>query len=128
MHTVLRPRDLRVVYAAAWLFGTAMVMGCGHEPPGPLVGTWVDQTTAEMDSSGMSLTYRFDRDGTLAIAWRRPLLSDTVLTADYEVQWDSVLTLSDERGTEQFIAHVLGNTLTLRSEDGIIQRYARQSE
>jgi len=81
-----------------------------------------------MDSSGMSLTYTFERDGTLDIAWKRPLLPDTVLTADYEVQWDSVLTLSDDQGSEQFITHVAGDTLTLRSEDGIIQHYTRQSE
>ena len=128
MYTFLRPHNLRIALATASLLGCALVTGCGNEPPGPLVGTWADMSTTEMDSSGMSLTYTFGRDGTLDITWQRPLLPDTVLTADYEVQWDSVLTLSDDQGSEQFITHVAGDTLTLRSEDGIIQHYTRQSE
>lgn len=128
MHTLLRPHNLRIALATASLLGCAWVAGCGNEPPGPLVGTWKDLSSAEMDSSGMSMTYTFRRDGTLDITWQRPLLPDTVLTADFVVQWDSVLTLSDDRGTEQFIAHVAGDTLTLRSEDGAIQHYARQTD
>ncbi len=129
MHAILQSHNLSIALATASLLGCALVVAaCGNEPPGPIVGTWEDMSTAEMDSSGMSMTYTFGRDGTLDITWKRPLLPDTVLTADYEVQWDSVLTLSDDQGSEQFIAHVAGDTLTLRSEDGIIQHYTRQSE
>ena len=128
MRDYIRPGHLIVILALLSLGGIKLVNGCGYTPPSPLVGTWENLSTAEMDSSGMSLTYTFERDGTLDIAWKRPLLPDTVLTADYEVQWDSVLTLSDDQGSEQFITHVAGDTLTLRSEDGIIQHYTRQSE
>ena len=129
MHAILQSHNLSIALATASLLGCALVVAaCGNEPPGPIVGTWEDMSTAEMDSSGMSMTYTFGRDGTLDITWQRPLLPDTVLTADYEVQWDSVLTLSDDQGSEQFITHVAGDTLTLRSEDGAIQHYARQTD
>lgn len=115
-----------LLLAFSAFFGLASLAGCGNDPPGPLVGTWRDVSSAQMDSSGMSMTYTFGANGMLDITWQRPLMRDTVLTADYKMQWDSVLTLSDPRGSEQFIAHVIGDTLRLRSGEGIVQHYARQ--
>ncbi len=104
----------------------AMLGGCGNDAHDPLAGTWERVSSAEMDSSGMSLVYTFGGDETLNIAWSRPLQPDTVLVANYHIQWDSVLTLSDARGSEQFIAHVIGDTMILRSDEGVVQQYARQ--
>lgn len=124
MRTFLRPHRLRIVLAAG-LLGLVMP-GCSDQPPDALIGTWENPSSDGMDGPGMSLIYTFARDGTLDIAWTRPLQTDTVLQANYRMQWDSVLTLSDARGSEQFIAHVIGDTLILRSDEGIVQLYARQ--
>ncbi len=122
---MLTNHHARATNAATFVFGLLLVAGCGNEPAGPLVGTWEELSAEETNNTGMSLTYTFENDGTLNIGWQRLLHADTVLSANYTVQWDSVLTLSDARGTEQFIAHVFGDTLTLRSEEGMVQQYAR---
>lgn len=115
---------MRLRYALALLLG-GILGGCEAAPPSPLVGTWRDVPA----DSAFARQYTFSDDGTLWITMRRPApLADTTYTATYAVERDSVLTLADAQGSEQFIAHVRGDTLILRDADGFSGRFYRHAE
>ncbi len=100
------------------------VGGCESAPPHPLVGAWRDAA-----DSAFTRQYTFAEDGELEIALRRPApLSDTLFAATYAVEHDSILTLADAHGSEQFIAHVRGDTLALRDAEGFSVRFYRLPE
>lgn len=95
----------------------ALCLGaCGGEGAAPLVGTWQDDRWAD-SADVFDRRYTFGGDGTLTIRMRRPPASDTLFYATYALERDSFLTLSDERGSEQFIARVQRDTLVLRSPE-----------
>lgn len=113
----LRLSLLLLVASTSWL-------GCSNEPPGPIVGTWQNVPTEE-DTSGYSRFYDFSQDGELAITIAHPLIGDTTYDATYEMQWDSVLTISGANETDQVIATISEDTLIFRSVDGATQRHIR---
>jgi hypothetical protein len=94
----------------------AALAGCDDAPGSPLVGTWRDARWADTVDV-FRRQYTFADDGTLTIRMRRPPASDTLFHATYTLENDSLLTLADERGSEQFIAHVRGDTLALRTPE-----------
>lgn len=110
------PSSMPLRYALTLL--GLFVVGCAAEPPGPLVGTW-HSVPADSALATLERQYTFSADGTLAIELGRPEpLADTAFAATYTIEHDTLLTLADERGSEQFIAHVRGDTLVLRDAEG----------
>lgn len=99
---------LRSVPAALILLGA--LAGCRGDARAPYVGTW---RPAEADSLGMS--YSFFADGTARILARPPLGEPLAFDARYEIDGDSVLTLSDAQGAERFRVRLDGDTLRLWS-------------
>ena len=85
--------------------------GCA-DASGDLVGTW-RQTEANED--GLTTRYTFFADGRAQIVVRPPAGAAQTYTARYLLEADTVLTLRDDQGAERFVAHVLGDTLDLRS-------------
>lgn len=100
--------------------------GCGADPPGAFVGSWRDEPT---DTAAFSRQFTFAPDGHLEIALDRPApLADTSFIATYEIERDSVLTVADVRGSEQFIAFVNGDTLVLRDAEGYSSHLYRHTD
>ena len=106
---------MRLRYRLAPLLLVAFA-GCEDAPGSPLVGTWRDARWADTVDV-FRRQYTFDDDGTLTIRMRRPPASDTLFHATYTHENDSLLTLADERGSEQFVARVRGDTLVLRTPE-----------
>ena len=93
------------------------LLGCAKEPPPhPIVGSWQD--TRWTDSVDVfQRRYTFDREGMLTIQMHRPPVSDTTFSLHYAFERDSLLTLTDAHGSEQFIARVQDDTLLLRTPE-----------
>jgi hypothetical protein len=89
---------------------------CHDAPSSPLVGTWQDARWADTVDV-FRRQYAFDDDGGLTIRMRRPPASDTLFSVRYVLERDSLLTLADDRGSEQFVARVRGDTLVLRTPE-----------
>ena len=113
----LRYRTPLLLSALAAALATALgTAGCADGPDDPLVGTWQDDRWADTVDV-FRRQYTFDQDGGLTIRMRRPPASDTLFSARYTVEQDSLLTLADDRGSEQFVARVWGDTLLLRTPE-----------
>jgi hypothetical protein len=112
-----RPRtSLLPVFGFLALTAGLALAACDDRPHSPLVGTWRDaRWTDTVDV--FRRQYTFADDGTLTIRMRRPPASDTTFSATYTLTHDSLLTLADARGSEQFIARVRGDTLVLRTPE-----------
>lgn len=98
------------------LAALAALAACDSAPSSPLVGTWQDTRWADT-ADVFRRQYTFDDDGTLTIRMRRPPASDTLFHATYVLEHDSLLTLADARGSEQFVARVQGDALVLRTPE-----------
>lgn len=98
------------------LLATGALAACADAPSGPLVGTWRDVRWADTVDV-FRRQYTFEDDGTLTIRMHRPPASDTVFHVAYVLEHDSLLTLSDHRGAEQFVARLRGDTLRLRTPE-----------
>ena len=107
---------MRLRYRLAALLLIFAVGACTDAERPPLVGTWQDARWADTVDV-FRRQYTFGADGSLAIRMRRPPASDTLFSARYTLEDDSLLTLADDRGSEQFIARVLGDTLVLRTPE-----------
>lgn len=90
--------------------GLGALCGCRGGANAPYVGTW---RAAEADSLGVR--YSFYADGTARIVVRPPMGEPQAFSARYAVAGDSLLTLSDDQGTERFRVHLEGDTLRLQS-------------
>lgn len=77
-----------------------------------LVGTW-RQTSADED--GITTRYTFFADGRAQIVVRPDVGAAQTFTARYLLRSDSLLTLRDAQGAEQFVARISGNSLELSS-------------
>ncbi len=97
---------LRLLPVLALALGA--LAGCTADEP--YVGTW---RAASDDSLGVR--YSFYADGTARIIVRPPIGEPQSFSAQYAVHGDSVLTLSDEQGTERFRVRLDGDTLRLHS-------------
>lgn len=108
---------MRLRYRSAALFILlGALAACADAPSSPLVGTWRDARWADTVDL-FRRQYTFGDDGTLTIRMRRPPASDTVFHATYTLEHDSLLTLADDRGSEQFVARVRGDTLVLSTPE-----------
>ncbi|MFN3597751.1 MAG: hypothetical protein ACK41D_10830 [Rubricoccaceae bacterium] len=98
---------------AALLILTLLV-ACTDRPGDRLAGTWRQATDA--DSLGMR--YTFFADGRARIVSVPAEGTPQSYDARFFVADDSLLTLADEQGTEQFVFRLRGDTLVLGSRDG----------
>lgn len=97
---------LRLLAVLAIALGA--LTGCGSDEA--YVGTW---RPASGDTLGRR--YSFYADGTARIIVRPPVGEPQSFSAQYTVAGDSLLTLSDDQGTERFQVRLDGDTLWLHS-------------
>ena len=98
--------------------------GCADEEVGPIVGRW-ESVPDSNETLGYRHVYDFASNGDLTITLQHPILSDTSFQASYELQWDSVLTITDGFETDQVIATIVNDTLVFRSVEGTTRRHVR---
>ncbi|OZC02104.1 hypothetical protein [Rubricoccus marinus] len=89
----------------------APLAACG-DASGDLVGTW---RQIGADDDGIMTRYTFFADGRAQIVVRPSVGDAQTFSARYLLRSDTLLTLRDQQGAEQFVARVSGDTLDLSS-------------
>src|SRR5690606_12677785 len=108
---------MRLRYRSAALFILlGALAACADAPSTPLVGACRHARRADtVDRSRRPYTFPAYR--TLTLLLLRPPPSDTVFHATCTLEHDSLLTRADDRGSEQFVARVRGDTLVLSTPE-----------
>lgn len=113
----MRPRPrIAVLLAAALVLGGLALGACADDPRPSLVGTWQEARWADT-ADVFQRRIAFDAAGEVVFQIHRPSASDTTYLASYTLEHDTLLTIADARGSEQFIARLLGDTLVLRTPE-----------
>lgn len=86
-----------------------------------IVGTWTRRA-----DSGEVVRYTFRSDGTVRIVAISPLGDARGYSASFSLSGDTLLTLSDDQGTEEIPLEIRGDTLVLFDhEAGMTSRLTR---
>lgn len=115
---------MRLAICGTLLLICWIVTGCSETYDGPIVGRWASVSEADAVDS-YAREYEFSPDGDITITLSHPILGDTSFVASYEMKWDSVLTIKDERETDQVIATIVNDTLAFRSAEGTVKYHTR---